>query len=279
MADDNVEYEEEVVEDEEEVLEEEILEDDDEEVVEEEVVEEEVVEEEPAAAPAPPQQPVPRSDVDDDVNPHEWEKPDWTKKDVLNQTGAGQAAKSGQNLAAEITNVNKDKDESRDVNYDANPLYLKSTEKGSEARAKGDLQTPITNIAELAEGDEKLAWKKPDWATKGPGLSATGKGGKADLQTPITNISEVAEGDDKLAWKKPAWATKGPGLKATGKGGKSDLQTPITNISDVAEGDDKLAWKKPAWATNGPGLKATKKGEKLKEQGNLERPITFPKGK
>jgi len=211
------------------------------------------------------------------LNPHEWEKPDWTKRSSLKGTGVD--VKSGQSLASEITHVNKDKDEARDTNFDANPVFLKSTDKGSEARTKGDLATPITNISEVAEGDDKLAWKKPDWATKGPGLHQTGKGGQSDLQTPITNISEVVEGDDKLAWKKPDWATKGPGLKNTGKGGQSDLQTPITNISEVAEGDDKLAWKKPDWATKGPGLKSTKKGEKLKDGGNLARPITFPKGK
>ena len=97
----------------------------------EEVVEEEVVEDEPAAAPAPP---APRpADDDDDVNTHEWEKPDWTKKAPLKNTEGGQAAKSGQNLANEITHVNKNKDESRDVNYDANPLYLKSTDKGKNS--------------------------------------------------------------------------------------------------------------------------------------------------
>merc|ERR1712113_1311572 len=111
--------------------------------------------------------------------------------------------------------MGKDKDESRDVNYDANPLYLKSTEKGSEVRTKGDLQAPITNIAESAQGDDKLAWKKPDWATAGPGLKSTGKKTSSDLQTPITNVADVAKDDDKLAWKKPEWATKGPGLKST----------------------------------------------------------------
>jgi len=110
----------------------------------------------PAAAPAPP---APRrNDDDDDVNPHEWEKPDWTKKAGLKTTEGGQAAKTGQNLAKEITHVNKNKDEARDVNYDANPLYLKSTEKGSDVRTKGDLAKPVTNIRQVADEDEKLAW-------------------------------------------------------------------------------------------------------------------------
>lgn len=102
--------------------------------------------------------------------------------------------------------------------------------QGSEVRNKGDLQAPITNIAEAAGDNEKLAWvsfpthrfipwapsdrqredciltciaccqqKKPDWA-KGAKLKTTGKEAKGDLQTPITNISEVAGEDEKLAW-------------------------------------------------------------------------------
>lgn len=102
---------------------------------EEEEVVEEVVEDEPAApAPAPPA-PRPTGD-DDDLNPHDWEKPGWTKKAPLKNTEVGQAAKSGVNLAHEITHVNKEKDESRDVNYDANPLYLKSTEKGKNSNVR-----------------------------------------------------------------------------------------------------------------------------------------------
>ena len=35
---------------------------------------------------------------------------------------------------------------------------LKTTEKGEAVKTKGDLQTPITNIKDVAEEDEKLAW-------------------------------------------------------------------------------------------------------------------------
>lgn len=86
-------------------------------------------------SPAPP---APRCDDDDDINPHDWEKPEWTKKPVLKNTEVGQVVKSGQDLAKEITHVNKEKDESRDVNYDANPLYLKTTDKGTCNTLMGD---------------------------------------------------------------------------------------------------------------------------------------------
>ena len=50
--------------------------------------------------------------------------------------------------------------------------------KATGKEAKADLQTPITNIKEVAEGDDKLAWKKPDWASSGPKLKSTAKGQK-----------------------------------------------------------------------------------------------------
>ena len=182
--------------------------------------------------------------------------------------------------------VNKEKDDSRDVNFDANPLYLKSTEKGSEVRTQGNLARPVTNIrATVAEDeDSNLAWKKPDWAKEGPKLKSTGKGDAVKsggyISKPVTNIREVAEKEeDNLAWKKPDWAKTGPQLKSTGKGDavKSGgyISKPVTNIAEVTQQEKNLAWEKPAWAKDGPKLKSTSKGQKLKEKGDLARPITF----
>lgn len=190
-------------------------------------------------------------------------------------------------FSARISQVNREKDESRDVNYDANPLYLKSTEKGSEVRTQGNLARPVTNIREVAETDEdsNLAWQKPDWAKSAPKLKNTGKGDAVKsgdyISRPVTNIREVAETEEEsLAWKKPDWAKTGPNLKSTGKGDAvktGNLSKPITKIAEVTEQEKNLAWEKPAWATDGPKLKSTSKGQKLKEKGDLARPITFRK--
>ena len=107
--------------------------------------------------------------------------------------------------------------------------------QGSEVRSSGDLQTPITNIKDVAEEDEKLAW-----------VSLRSLFG----QTPRRIIQKAHCSNSKLCLslhsfyrqKKPDWAKTGPKMKATGKDAKGDLQTPITNIHDVAEEDDKLAW-------------------------------------
>jgi len=45
-----------------------------------------------------------------------------------------------------------------------------------------NLQTPITNIKDVAEGDEKLAWEKPAWAKDGPKLKSTAKGQKLKVR-------------------------------------------------------------------------------------------------
>ena len=62
--------------------------------------------------------------------------------------------KTGGNLAAEITHINKHKDESRDINSAANASDLHS--------GGGSVQ-------------KDLAWEKPAW-TKDAGLNQTGKG-------------------------------------------------------------------------------------------------------
>lgn len=61
--------------------------------------------------------------------------------------------KTGGNLAAEITHINKHKDESRDINSAADPGGLQHGSGG---------------------GDKDLAWEKPAW-TKDAGLNQTGK--------------------------------------------------------------------------------------------------------
>lgn len=58
------------------------------------------------------------------------------------------------NLAAEITHINKHKDETRDINSAANAEVLKESGGGT---------------------DKDLSWEKPEW-TQDPGLKNTNKG-------------------------------------------------------------------------------------------------------
>jgi hypothetical protein len=62
--------------------------------------------------------------------------------------------KGSGNLAHEITHINKNKDESRDINSAAQATRLQGAGDG---------------------GDKDLSWEKPDW-TKDAGLKTTGKG-------------------------------------------------------------------------------------------------------
>lgn len=136
-----------------------------------------VVVEAPAPSPPPAPRPSVTDDDDDDeefVNKHEWEKPDWAKKGpALKSTGKADKLKAG-NLAKEITHVNKEKDATRDVNFEANPVFLKASEKSDVLKEKGDLAKPVTKIREvIADDDEdddakKLAWQKPEWTSKLP---------------------------------------------------------------------------------------------------------------
>ena len=106
---------------------------------------------------------------DEDLNPHEWEKPAWAKEGPkLKTTGKAEVMKTEGNLAREITHINKEKDPSRDLNSAATAEQLKEA---------------------AAAGDKNLAWEKPDW-TKDAGLKHTKKGEKlktkGDLARPIT---------------------------------------------------------------------------------------------
>jgi len=70
-----------------------------------------------------------------------WEKPNWVEA-KLKSTGAD--VKKGVDLQAPITHV--EKDEKNTINLEANPLYLKPTEKGTAVRLGENLARPITFI-------------------------------------------------------------------------------------------------------------------------------------
>lgn len=79
----------------------------------------------------------------------EWEKPDWTKNKPLKSTQTGEAAKSGQNLASDITNIKESADE-KGIGWEkpawaTGGAQLKSTAKGEKLKSgQSDLARPIT---------------------------------------------------------------------------------------------------------------------------------------
>lgn len=79
--------------------------------------------------------------------------------------------KTSGNLASEITMVNKNKDESRDVNAAANAGVLHGGGGGSE---------------------QDVSWEKPSW-TQNAGLKQTGKGREISGCSTVSNESSVVQ--------------------------------------------------------------------------------------
>lgn len=117
------------------------------------------------------------------------------------------------------------------------------------------------------ESDENLAWKKPDWATKGKKLRSTGKSASGDLAKPITNLPhQKGQGP---GFSKPEWTDEIDGKEYSI--GEKSLAKPITNLPH-GEADKNLEFEKPDWTKN-KVLKDTGKGSKLKQGGEIARPI------
>jgi hypothetical protein len=189
------------------------------------------------------------NNLDEEVNPYEWEKPEWAKAPILRKTDTGDLVKKGGSLALPVTLINAFRDESRDHNLVANRTVL--SERSQQQRRN-------------SHSGVSLEWARPHWTNRN-GLASTELGTAArlglNLALPITEIGAVVkEKQTGLGWTKPDWAMHGPGLKSAESIQKS------------------VVWEKPSWILN-PGLKQTQKGEKLKVNGNLAKPITFPRGK
>ena len=154
-------------------------------------------------------------------------------------------------------------------------------------RKGANLAKPITmiNRAKNDRADAKLlSFGKPAWTKKTDILKKTDTGEQlgtgANLARKITHIASDPNAKKELGWEKPEWAKKKV-VKSTPEGEKVQkgeyLSTGITNNQQAKE---KYQWEKPSWATKGPKLKSTGRGQKLKDgDGNLAKPITFPKGK
>ena len=80
-----------------------------------------------------------------------WQKPDWTTKKTTKTTQQGAAAKTGGNLASEITNI-KDQADEKGIGWQkpawatqGGAANLKSTAKGEKLKSgQADLARPIT---------------------------------------------------------------------------------------------------------------------------------------
>ena len=79
----------------------------------------------------------------------EWEKPDWTKNAPTQKSAVGEAARQGEDLAGDITNVAETADE-RGLGWEKpawaqGGLKLKSTKKGEKLKAgETNLARPVT---------------------------------------------------------------------------------------------------------------------------------------
>jgi hypothetical protein len=115
-------------------------------------------------------------------------------------------------------------------------------------------------MAAYEEND--VSWKKPAWATNGPGLRKTGRAPDKKLESDITSLPHQKEDGP---FSKPEWTEDvGDMDKPEGNLAKDITSAPHTS-SD-------LQWQKPDW-TKEAGLKGTGKGDKLRSGNDIARPI------
>lgn len=207
---------------------------------------------------------------------YSWEKPDWTTK-TLKTTGRGDVIKTGSSLAAPVTHINKNKDESRDT-WTTKPSLKKST-RGDAIKHGSNLAAPVTHVNRNKAGSRDTLAVKPSLKKSERG-EVVGKG--SSLAAPVTHINKVKDETrdlnlavDKsklrksktthagnIGWETPEWA-KTSRLKSTDVGktareGKN-LSLPVTNIAEAVSQKESLAWKKPEWADSGTKLKPSKR--------------------
>ena len=80
-----------------------------------------------------------------------WEKPSWVKTKLK---ATGKDLRKGIDLQAPITHINREKERMDDINFEANPLILKPTEKGTAVRLGENLARPITFINSVPPSKE-----------------------------------------------------------------------------------------------------------------------------
>jgi hypothetical protein len=112
-----------------------------------------------------------------------WEKPVWTQAQLRS---TGKDLKKGVDLQAPITHVNKE--HMNDVNFEANPMVLKSSSKGTDVRLGENLAKPITHYAKDPMADVNFV-ANPEFILKPTKIGDKLKQ-KGNLEAPITHIEK-----------------------------------------------------------------------------------------
>lgn len=222
---------------------------------------------------------------EDHPKDYSWEKPEWAKKSALKKTGRGASIKQGTSLAAPVTHINANKDESRDTNPLANTSRLRHSTRGSIAKQGVSLSAPVTHIN--ANKDESRD-TNPLANTSRLRRSTRGSIAKqgVSLSAPVTHINankdesrdtnqlvdkkklrkqrRATHAGTNTEWEKPDWVKssclKSSEVGSSARQGKS-LALPVTKIAEVVSENElsNLAWQKPEWAQGGKKLKPSKK--------------------
>jgi hypothetical protein len=114
-----------------------------------------------------------------------------------------------------------------------------------------------------------IEWEKPAWTSAKLQQTAEGDKVKAagDLQKPITHVNK----DRFSSEQHPMTALRATGSLSSLQSGK-DLATPTTHIADLRD-EKNIGWQKPGWTVE-QKLQQTAEGDKVKADGDLQKPIT-----
>lgn len=215
----------------------------------------------------------------------EWEKPTWTQA-KLKTTVKGTQVKKGRNLAGEITHVKKKINDGLEEDDDEEQASagaamhgaikmvmlpktkkahsnLKFTVNGSRIRDGRAVEAPINS--KMKKEEIKIWGADPEELRLTPrGLTA--RKGKQLEEEGITLATQTK----KYQFEKPDWA-KSRKVKHTEAGETLASGQDLTEGATMATQNKKYEFERPQWLNS--KLKSTDTGSKLKEGGNLAKPI------
>lgn len=179
------------------------------------------------------------SNDDDNENKQlSWEKPAWTKTQVLRNTNKGKGVKEGNTLSVPITKIADVAADNKDLSFKkpdwTKNMKLRSTGKGEVLKTEGNLAKPITSLPHMGKQFDKV---EPTMLEKShsPARSEP-KPTYTSSSNNCTSNTDAEMDDRKIEWAKPDW-TKKPVLKGTAKGDKlksgATLSRPIGGIKPV----------------------------------------------
>jgi hypothetical protein len=196
---------------------------------------------------------------------YEWEKPAWTKP-KLRPTEKRQVIEEGGDLQGPITRVNDEKVRMDDINFEASPMILRRTARGSTARMGENLAGPVTFVVRDPMSDINFE-ASPELVLKSTEQGKVVNQGE-NLAKPITFPKKATSGANFVA---------NPSLLKTTNNGvamktKGDLQGPITLVNAEKERLDDINFE-----ANPLILRPTTKGSAARMGENLELPVTHIK--